>query len=264
MCNILSIRKSVIVPKTRCPVFFAFTLNGDCVSVPCGQWACPECAKKLAKRWAWRTEIHIGHRMSWFLTLTVRGYYKDVPAAYKLLPKWFDNFRKVLQRTLGKVTKLEYIAFVEAQLKTRDGMPHLHIVLLQKPKVRETVRDRKTGKPKRSKDRKVIRKVSRYKDIAWRAGFGYQAKIERINGKKAAGYVAKYASKVDKNMPKGFRRVRASQGWKDLPPNNGEFDLIVKSSTEHLSDYLLRVNDVTNVPVETLLYRWYQLTLENA
>lgn len=246
--------------KKKCPVFYAFNLKGECVPVPCGQWTCPECAKRLAKKWAWRTELHISSRQAWFITLTVRGYYTDVPAVYKMLPKWWDTFRKVIQRAIAP-KKLEYIAFVEAQTKTRNGMPHFHIITLQKPKLYTTLKDRKTGKSKRDKQRKVIRTTLRYKDLAWRCGFGFQCDVKRVNSGKAAGYVAKYASKIDPSMPKGFRRVRASEGWKDLPNDNEAFDLIVKAHDELLTPYLLRVNGVTNVPIETLLYRWYEQTI---
>jgi len=192
----------------------------------------------------------------------VRGYYKSVPDAYKSLPKWFDTFRKRIQRALKK--KWEYVAFVEAQTKTRDGMPHFHIICLDRPKIYTTVIDKKTKKPMKGNDRKVIKKVMRYKDLAWECGFGYQCDVQRLQSKKAAAYVAKYASKIDPSIPKGFRRVRASEGWKDLPNSGEQFDLMVKGQNETLTDYLLKVNDVTSVPIDTLLYRWYEKTLEFA
>lgn len=86
-------------------------------------------------------------------------------------------------------------------------------------------------------------------------GFGYQAKEKLIDSPKAANYCAKYASKTNPHTPKGFRRVRASRDWARLPEFEGD-PLIVRSKTELLSDYLLRVHWVTGVSMDDLLYVW--------
>lgn len=93
------------------------------------------------------------------------------------------------------------------------------------------------------------------KDLAWQCGWGYMATEEEINGGKAAGYVAKYASKHDPAMPRNFRRCRVSQDWAKLP----EIALpayIVKSRDESLSEYLLRVNTQSATDIEILYMRW--------
>lgn len=87
------------------------------------------------------------------------------------------------------------------------------------------------------------------------AGFGYQAYEKQLNSLKAASYVSKYASKQSDKMPKGFRRVRASRDWAKLPDYEGK-PLYVRSKTESLTDYLLRVNRATGVDMDTLLERW--------
>lgn len=87
------------------------------------------------------------------------------------------------------------------------------------------------------------------------AGFGYQAKEVRVTSDGAASYVAKYATKSHETMPRDFRRVRTSQGWAKLPEYHG-LPLIVKAREEFLSDYLLRVHEISGVDMETLEARW--------
>jgi len=109
-------------------------------------------------------------------------------------------------------------------------MPHFHIISLEKS-------------PKR------------IKDLAYECGFGYQATETRVASSKAANYCAKYASKQSPVTPKGFRRVRASQDWANLP--EGELEaLLVKSKGEYLSDYFLRVALATGEKLQTIVDRW--------
>ncbi len=78
---------------------------------------------------------------------------------------------------------------------------------------------------------------------------------EEVASWKAAWYVAKYASKSDPSIPRGFRRCRASRDWAKLP----EVKLaayLVKSRVETLAGYLIRVSDHTNVDIDTLYLRY--------
>jgi hypothetical protein len=59
---------------------------------------------------------------------------------------------------------------------------------------------------------------------AVQCGWGYEDDCEAIRSAVGAAiYVAKYLSKQSeyKKFPKGFRRVRTSQGWPPLPPREG-------------------------------------------
>jgi len=155
--------------------------------------------------------------------------------AYSILPKLWDTLRKALQRSFGG--KWSYIAFVEGQPK-RYGMPHFHVISLKKA-------------PKR------------LKDMAVSAGFGHQAKEKPVDGKGAAFYVSKYASKGDQHMPGKFRRCRTSQDWPKLPDYEGEAYL-VPNKRETTLDFILRVHEKTGVDVEELHERysdaWQQFT----
>lgn len=213
----------------RCPTMYAFNTDGALIAVRCGSWYCPHCMVQNSRQWSWRVRLHIGkrHGPAYFWTLTMGRKYKTAAQAYADLPRLWDRFRKYMRRL--SPAKWEYVAFVEGQ-PHRVDMPHFHIISL-------------TKSPKRLKDMAV-----------W-AGFGYQAKEVKVTGDKAAWYVAKYASKQSPSCPRGFRRVRASQGWTKLPKKDGP-GLIVQAGNETLQDYLSRVASETGIPLDTLVDTW--------
>lgn len=222
--------------KPKCPTQKAFDHFGKVVNVYCGNWACPRCGKVNARLWAWRVRIHIqsSEGRTYFWTLTLGSKYTTPEQGFKALPKLWDTFRKLIQRAIPG--RWEYCAVVEGQPK-RGYMPHFHIISLTKA-------------PKR------------LKDLAVQAGFGHQAKEVAINGAQAASYVTKYSTKGGQAMPKGFRRVRVSQGWPKLPDYHG-FPLLVKARNEFTSTYLMRVSDITGVDVDTLWERWQDAVWDN-
>lgn len=211
-----------------CPSFYAFDNEGNLHAVQCGQWSCATCAKHLSRLWAWRCRLHVAQAggEAYFWTLTLRGKYHTPAQGYKALPHLWDNLRKRIQRSQKTWT---YCAFVEGQPK-RDYMPHFHVISMCKAPIR-------------------------IKDLAHECGFGHQAYESLINSSKAANYCAKYASKTNPATPKGFRRVRASQDWAQLPDYEGD-PLLVKAKSELLSDFLLRVHWISGVPMDDLLYVW--------
>jgi len=212
----------------NCGDLHAFKHDGTVVIVFCGKWSCKRCSKVNANLWAWRVRLYIGEQGSeaWFWTFTLGSKFKTRKSGYLALPKLWDTLRKELQRQFGK---WEYCAFVEGQPQ-RGSMPHFHVISLVKSPIR-------------------------IKDLAVHVGFGHQAFEEFVSDKKAGYYVAKYASKTDAKMPSGFRRVRTSRGWPKLPAYHGQ-RYIVKSASETLADYLLRVSKVSGVFEEVLHQRW--------
>jgi len=219
----------------HCPYGIAFTNSGKVVALWCGKWSCERCQKINAKLWAWRASLHINNcdRTAYHWTLTLRSTVHTPYAGFREIPRLWDNLRKIVQRKTGKWT---YMAFVECHPQ-RSKIPHFHVLSLTPSPVVGT------------------HKVEPIKDLAWTAGFGYIASESEVQGYKAAYYVAKYASKHDPAMPRNFRRVRVSQDWTKLP----EVDLepyIVRGREESLSEYLLRVNTRTDVPVDTLYIRY--------
>ena len=220
----------------RCVSFWAFDSIGNIRAIPCKRWSCKICQKHNAQMWAWRAELHVENDQYQFYmwTLTLGSNYSDVRKAYSDLKKLWDRLRKAVVRHYRKKYNWRYftwtyLAFVEGQPK-RNGMPHFHIL-------------------------SAISAPERFKDFAVRCGFGFQADEHEINGRGAGAYVAKYASKGAGIIPKDFRRVRASQDWTKLPPIVKD-TLFVKSKTEHLSAYLIRVHEATGVSIDTLWDNW--------
>lgn len=214
--------------KRKCPSLKAFNTNGSVVAIPCGSWSCPKCSKDNARLWAWRAMLQLDAdpRPCRFWTLTMPGGMRSVRDAFDCIPRLWDSFRKEIQRSSGKWT---YLAFVEGQAQ-RDGMPHFHILTF-------------TVAP------------YRLKDFAAHIGFGYMAKDLPVVSKAAANYVAKYASKGDGAMPRGFRRVRSSKDWYKLPfvPHAA---FIVPAKGEDLVHYLCRVADETGLSVDDVSQKW--------
>lgn len=214
---------------TKCPVMKAFTMEGKIAVVYCGQWSCKRCSKMLARQWAIRCILLVDENggQAYFWTFTLRGKYRKAADGFRVLPKLWDTLRKAVQR---KVKKWTYIAFVEGQPQ-RDHMPHFHVISIQKS-------------------------PRRIKDLAMYAGFGFQAKEKRITSKKAAYYVAKYASKQHDETPRGFRRVRKSNDVPALPEGGAEA-YIVKKMTETNAMYLLRVANLTGLDIDALREKWF-------
>jgi hypothetical protein len=227
----------------KCPVCVAFTHEAKATLIYCNQWKCSKCAKRLAGKWAKRTELAIASMKgtfggdAWFLTLTLGSQYLSTLDGFQAIPRLWDTTRKAYQRYYGSFT---YIAFVEGQEK-RGGMPHFHIVTSVEP---PTKRGRRGYVTKRG-----------VHDFAVAYGWGYQAKLEIVTDSQAAVYVAKYASKGDVSMPKSFRRVRASA---DIPklPDLGTFPLLVPAYEEDIAHFLARVVDATGEQPEALYQKW--------
>lgn len=182
--------------------------------------------KKNAQLWSWRVNIHVSrhHGPCYFWTFTLGRKYKTAEDGFAALPKLWDRLRKFIQRRVKGTW--EYCAFVEGQPK-RGHMPHFHVISLTKcPR--------------------------RIKDVAVWNGFGYEAYEDRINSGKAASYVSKYASKQSPKTPTGFRRVRASRGWAQLPVRENP-EIYVQAAKESLQDYLTRVASETAIPLDEIV-----------
>ena len=227
----------------KCPVTIAFNHEARATLIFCQKWDCPNCAKFNAGRWAKRTELALasfaesGEGDAWFLTLTLGSRYASALEGYKAIPRLWDTTRKAYQRYYKTFT---YLAFVEGQHK-RGGMPHFHIITLVQPPT--------------NRGRRGYVTQHAVHDFAVAIGWGYQAKLELVVGKQAAVYVAKYTSKGDPSMPRGFRRVRASR---DIPqlPDLGGFPLLVPSRGEEVDHFVVRVADETGVDPDTIYARY--------
>lgn len=219
---------------THCPTAIAFNAMGKTAPIWCGSWSCARCQVVNAKLWAWRVRIHVAEQgnQAFFWTLTLGSHFRTASAGFDALPRLWDVIRKRVKKDVGQWS---YCAFVEGQPK-RGYMPHFHVVSMQKS-------------PKR------------LKDYAVQCGFGHQAIEEPITSDQGSYYVAKYASKQSPFTPKGFRRVRTSQDWAKLPEGHWP-KLIVRSRSETLMDFLLKVESETGVSID-LLYDRYEMARQD-
>lgn len=211
----------------------AFTIRGTVVAVFCGSWQCSRCAKMNARKWAWRAinQLEIDPRPCRFWTLTMPGGMRSPWIAFESLPTMWDTLRKTMQR---EHKHWLYLAFVEGQAQ-RNGMPHFHVLTFQPAPYR-------------------------LKDLATHIGFGYQAWDELVVSKQAGFYVSKYASKGDPNMPRNFRRVRASRKWADLPSAERQ-PYLVPARDESLTEYFDRVSEKSGMDIDDIKDRWLAFDL---
>lgn len=229
----------------KCPVIFGYDKKGNTKLIYCGQWTCPNCAPRLARKWAIRVKVHIGIEQDrttyqWYmLTLTLGSTYKEPVAAYGALKKLWNRLRMAIARD-HPGDKWQYAAFVEGQPK-RQSMPHFHIIMDVQP-------------PAKRNKKGVITKRAIH-DYAHKMGWGFEAELKPVNSQKAASYVSKYVSKGAGVVPKGFRRVRVSRGWSPLVKDPDK-RLIVIRKGEELHEYLDRVNEFTGVPHEELYEKY--------
>lgn len=168
----------------------------------CKQWSCPACAEVNKKRWAVRA-FHGYEQLSSegleprFLTLT--SHEKLTPE--QALWVWPKAWSVLGQRARRAADRFEYILIPEQH---QSGKVHIHAI-----------------------ETSVLGKTW-WKKNARASGLGYIADEEKIRDpQQAARYVSKYIGKqLDMLVwPRGFRRVRTSQGWPKLPdlPVNEEW-----------------------------------------
>lgn len=232
--------------KSTCPLMVAFTQKGAPRLIYCGKWSCPRCARTNAKKWA-RIALHgvrnppVRGKKAHFWTFTMPSSYTRPKQAYAAFPRLWDTLRKAIQREQKTFT---FIAFVEGQPE-RSFMPHFHVI---------TFNTIAKGNSKRLDPLKWI------KDFAVRIGFGHQAYDEIITGRKAAAYVAKYASKGTPEIPKNFRRVRCSRNWRK-PDADSKEPYLVRAAGEQVATYLHRVADVSGKPLQEIADA-YQATVD--
>jgi hypothetical protein len=161
----------------------------------CGSWDCPVCARKNTDHWATRgaygaaTFMSTGRAVD-FVTVTSRGYV--TPAASVTIFK--QAWPKLLKRATYKAgEKVEYMLIPERQ---KNGKLHAHFLIT------------------------FHASNHFWHEKAFKSGLGYMAKAQEVfSPAGAAAYVSKYVTKQLEadTWPRGFRRVRVSNGWPALP-----------------------------------------------
>jgi hypothetical protein len=208
----------------------AFNEDGEVVKMACDSWACEQCARALAWRWAERVRYGIALwplQDAYFWTLTLPAWIHYPNTGFRILPDVWDHFRRTIQKVYPH---WQYAAFVECH-PHRNLIPHYHVISLSPAPIR-------------------------LKDLAAVSGFGYEAWDVQITSRHAAGYVCKYASKQGYAMPRGFRRVRVSYGWPKLPKPTYDKTVYPIGNRESVKAYIRRVAGLTSKPYDDLMQQW--------
>lgn len=156
----------------------------------------------MRQHWVLRAEI--GVRM--FLSADIRVDFVTVTSNEKLKSfaqteyVWRDAWTKLYAALKRKNKALEYFIVPE---KHGDGRMHVHALWTA------------------SVSKKWL------KDSSRKRGLGYMCDVTQVKTTKGAtGYVTKYIGKdLGEDVPKGFRRVRVSQGWAEVPKPVTEHNL---------------------------------------
>jgi len=216
--------------SSKCPSGIrAFNSDGNVQRLACDQWKCDVCRKYLTWRCAKRVWLGVDafDGNAYHQVLTLPGQIKTPAYGFLVLRRAWDNYRKSMQRSLGK---WGYAAFVELHPK-RAGIAHFHIISLAEC-------------------------PQRINDLAAHCGFGWSAHEGIVVGVGAAFEVSKYVSKQGAAMPKGFRRMRLSQGWPKMPDAVSDLIVYPKALAEGFDHYVQRVHCLTGADIPDLFARW--------
>jgi len=175
----------------------AFITQADCK-----MWSCEECKNKMRDRWVLRAKIGVQE----FLDNDIRVDFITITSNEKLTNfaqteyVWRDAWSKLYAALKRKNKALEYFIVPE---KHKDERMHVHALWTA------------------SVTKKWL------KDNARKRGLGFMADVTEVKTTKGAtGYVTKYVGKdLGEDVPKGFRRVRVSQGWAEIPKPETEHNL---------------------------------------
>lgn len=175
----------------------AFVTRADCKL-----WSCDECKEKMRARWVLRAEIGVRE----FLAQDIRVDFITITSNEKLTNfaqteyVWRDAWSKLYAALKRKNKALEYFIVPE---KHKDERMHVHALWTA------------------SVTKKWL------KDNARKRGLGFMADVTQVKSVRGAtGYVTKYVGKdLGADVPKGFKRVRVSQGWAGIPAPITEHNL---------------------------------------
>jgi len=184
MCKKAGLLCGFDYPNKRCYVAHA----------NCDSWSCEECAGRMGEKWALRAYmgsnqiLKAGQPLD-FVTITS---HERLATFQQTQNVWRAAWTTLYAAIKRKQPKLQYMIVPE---KHKDGRMHVHCLW----------------------NAGVTQKW--LKDNARKRGLGYQCKIIHIF---SGGYSQKYVTKyLGKNMhteyPVGFRRVRVSNDWVDIP-----------------------------------------------
>lgn len=181
------------------PIFYAIDDEKGKIHViypRCKLWSCPECRDLLAWVWAQRLkrgiELYREQGLQEWQMLTITSHEK-LHGMTACLSVWPSAWGKLSTRLRRETRPLKYALMPELHKDTR-----VHVHLLTNSSV----------------------STRWLKNNARQCGLGYQVDAEEIeDAGRAIFYAIKYLGKSagEVKWPRGFRRVRTSQQWPQMP-----------------------------------------------
>lgn len=228
--------------------FFAFCRGGKRYGVVqgcCNHWECIRCGQMVAKKHYGRIVEGVRtiaqENEIYFITVTCRGLElspEDARAGYL---GWTHRLlRTMQQKHVRHGGKWFYVQVTELQ---KRGHPHSHILTTFQP------HDLVEGVKAKFSTSNTSEKLVEYEDalrsdwlqeMVQKAGLGEQYDISAVRTVEAASrYVAKYMfkdSQFGAHFPKGWKRVRYSQNFPQLPQKKTDaFVLLSRDDWNHLA-----------------------------
>lgn len=204
--------------ENRPYLFGTHRKTGDCVLYrpDCKLWSCPHCANVKAKQWASRVRacIRDNEERDWhFLTLTIEDETAELERQIQIWKKAWDILSKRLRRALNG--DLTYVAVPE--LSPEKKRLHCHMILDWCCE-REFYQRYYPAKGDRAAHWDFY--SSWLHDNLKPSGLGYIYNIQEVRSpSQASYYMTKYIGKgLSEVFPAGFRRVRTSQNFPDIMP----------------------------------------------
>lgn len=212
------------VTGQKCVLTCGCGASGHVFPIRCGSWDCEVCSAINALHWAIKTReacnvLRAAGEDLYFALFTFDGTL-SAKESFERLPAAWDKLRRKIQAHAKKQdTSFEYCAFAESQ---KRGHVHLHVIT--------NVKATKT----------------QAKAWAKESGFGMVADWQPVRTDGAVSwYISKYAAKTSQKqqMPKGFRRIRTSEGWPKitLEVEKTHGTAVIKERNESPLEFAFRV-----------------------
>jgi len=245
-------------PSVRCAYgapFFAYCEGGKRFAVVqgcCNHWECPRCGVQVAKQHYGR--IVEGAREIakdcplWFITITCAGGDLSEAEATKNYLAWTSKFiDRCYADAKRKGKRWEYVQVTEKQ---KRGHPHSHILTTFYPNDAEQGVKENWYKDAQNNLRLEYLDALRsdwLQAACVESDLGEQYDISVVDNIEAASrYVAKYMfkdSQFSSHYPKGWKRVRYSQGWPKLEREKSDaFVLLSRDDWHHLASLAVVVD----------------------
>lgn len=156
--------------------------DGSILSFYCNSWQCLTCRKRNRRKMRVMVlKLATAFNLRYFWTLTIP---QDMPLydSWDYIQNCWHKFTTIYKRkTTGN---LQYIRISEPH---KSGYPHIHFLTNKHINVRW------------------------FREQWKRLGGGYRIHVECVSIRRIAGYLSKYLSKMETQLPKGFRHYSLSK-----------------------------------------------------